>query len=236
MARTWERGKLGVTVELSNSAVNLQPSIAALPSGEVYVAWETAANGRFQIQGRAFRDGRWQPAEIVSQGDDQEFRPVLAADSSGALWMAWDRAAGSRYQVVAKSRDGSGWSQEIDAVPRPERARAARSMPMPRAAPGFSPRASSPVSIARGQRYAALGSAGEVGRRRRSSSPSIRRTASGCSVSVGRRASFDWMAAWRNAALQMAVVDSDGLHELEQNEAALGLRRAAGGCRAGTSG
>src|SRR6185369_16256592 len=39
---------------------------------------------------------------------------------------------------------------------------------------------------------------------------------------LGRRASFVWMASWRNAALQRAVVDSAGLQALDQTEAALG--------------
>ena len=107
MARTWERGKLGAAVEVSSAAaVNLQPAIAALPSGEVYVAWQ-AAGDRFQIRGRAYRDGRWQSPEILAPGNEQSFRPVLAVDSSGALWLAWDRASGSRYETVAKVRDGS---------------------------------------------------------------------------------------------------------------------------------
>src|SRR5579864_7682769 len=69
MARSWDRGKLGVAAEVSSpaSTVNLQPAVAAVASGEIYVAWESADKGRFCIEGRGLREGRWSTPEILSQ-------------------------------------------------------------------------------------------------------------------------------------------------------------------------
>jgi len=59
MTRTWDNGTLGTAQELSGGAsVSLQPVIAALPSGEVYAAWEADAGGRFEIRGRSWKGGK----------------------------------------------------------------------------------------------------------------------------------------------------------------------------------
>jgi hypothetical protein len=220
MARTWDRGKLGVPVQVSSeAAVNLQPAIAALPSGEVYVAWQAAAD-RFQIRGRAWRDGRWQSPEILALGSEQSFRPVLAVDSHDALWLAWDRAGASRYQTVAKVRDGGKWSKEI-----------APFGDQPTRVPEMHADGSGRVWIMASGKLAGVDSAGQryqltagLGK--------FEGAAQSFAIdpkgrfwlfrALGQRGLFDWMPAVRNAAMQMAVVDSEGVHELEQIEALLG--------------
>jgi len=220
VARTWEAGKLGPRVEVSSGGVNLQPAVAALPSGEIYTAWESSENGRFLIRGRSFRDGRWQAPEVVSRGEGQEFRPVLTVDSGARLWMACDRATASRYQVLAKYRDGAGWSRELD----PFGGQSVRAAEIQADGSGrvwiMASGKLAGLDHA-GQRYqlkAALGNWGAAPQFF-AIDPKHRFW---LFRGIGRRATFDWLPAARNAALQMAVVDSEGLHELEQTEAVLG--------------
>ena len=220
VARTWETGKLGPVEDVSGATpVNLQPAVAALPGGEIYVAWEAAENGRFLIRGRSFRDGRWQPAETISQAAEQEFRPVLAVDSNARLWAAWDRAVGSRYQVIAKYRDAGAWSRELE----PFTGQPARAAEVHADASGrlWILASGRLAGLDRaGQRYQLPGLGKWVGVPQFFAIDS--RSRFWLFRSLGRRATFDWLPAARNAALQMAVVDSEGLHELEENEAALG--------------
>ena len=180
------------------------------------MAWQ-AAGDRFQIRGRAYRDGRWQSPEILTLGNDQSFRPVLTVDSTGALWLAWDRASTSRYQTVAKVRDGARWSKEM--APFGEQ---------PTRVPELQSDGSGRVWVLASGKLAGLDRAGQ----RYQLSAAVKDGATFFAIdsksrfwlfqALGRRGEFDWMPAVRNAAMQMAVVDSEGLHELAQNDAALG--------------
>jgi hypothetical protein len=219
MARAWDGGKPGTPVQVSSeAAVNLQPAIAALPSGEIYVAWQ-AGGDRFRIRGRSFRDGKWQQTEILTMGDEQSFRPALAVDAHGALWLASDQASASRYRTMVKVRAGGQWSKEM--APFGDE---------PARAPELQADGLGRVWVLASGKFAGLDSAGQ--RYQLSAGLGKFTDASFFAIDpknrfwlfrgLGRRSSFDWMPAWRNASMQMGVVDSEGLHELPQSETALG--------------
>jgi hypothetical protein len=199
--------------------VNLQPSIAILPSGEVYVAWEAGANGRFEIRGRSWKDGSWAQPETLSRGGTQEFRPALAAATNGTLWVAWDRANGSRYETLAKYRNEKGWSGETPVFSPEKETRD----------PQIAADPFGRVWVLAEGKLAGLASSGEryeLSAKLPEWSPDfLTIDAKGrfwlFKVS-GERSSFDWQKSWKNAGMAWAVVDSQGVHLLPEQETAMG--------------
>lgn len=229
LARAWERGTLGPVAELERgSRIGLEPTLAALPSGEVFAAWTAEVKGRFAIRGATWRGGQWSAAQTISQAGaqtisqagEQEFRPAAAVDSNGVLWLAWDRAEGSRYRTLARARSGQEWSREIDVFGGAE-TRA------PQIVPDHSGRmwvlaSGQLLGLDRnGQRYAADGLTSLW-----KNGPDFfaidDRDRFWFFQGRGQRILFDWQAAPKPATTAMAVLDSGGLHTLPDSEAALG--------------
>ena len=223
MVRSWDRGRLGPAVELSDGLpVNLQPTLAATSAG-MFVAWEAAAGARFEIRGRSYSNGRWAPPETISRGGLHEFRPAATVDSNGVLWIAWDRAVGSRYQTLARARDAKGWSAEMPVFPARQDTR------VPQVAADRSGR----VWVLASGQLAGLAPSGQ----RFQLTSALPEWPNGPDFftidasgrfwlfrSLEDRASFDWMATWRNARLAMAVIDAQGLHVLPEQDVQLGYQ------------
>jgi len=224
MVRDWNLGRFGPPVELSGATpVNLQPTLAAMPSGGLFVAWEAAIGGRFEIRGRLYRNGQWLPAETISRGGMHEFRPAATVDSNGVLWIAWDRSVGSQYQTLARARNAQGWSAEMPVFPAKQNARV----------PQIAADGSGRVWVLASGQLAGLAPSGE----RFQLTSALPKWLNGPDFftidgkdrfwlfkSLADRSAFDWMAAWRNARMAMAVADAQGLHVLPEQDAALGYQ------------
>lgn len=86
-----------------------EPSIAALPDGQVAVAWVAYRDGADRVLLRLRRNGAWSPEEEVTARPGDLFRSSLAVDSDGNLWVFWSERQGERWRLWGRQKRGSGW-------------------------------------------------------------------------------------------------------------------------------
>ena len=71
-----------------------EAAIAALPNGDVAVAWVAYRDKGDRVMLRTRSGGTWSAAEEVTESPGDLFRCSLAVDSSGGLWAFWSRRDG----------------------------------------------------------------------------------------------------------------------------------------------
>ncbi len=74
------------------------PSIAALPDGQVAVAWHSFQENNFDIFLRTWQQGRWRPVKRLTEAAGVDRHPVLQAHGS-ELWIAYENAVVEDYLV-----------------------------------------------------------------------------------------------------------------------------------------
>ena len=214
--RSWLDGELGPAHRVSYGEVNVQPTLVAARRG-IAVAWQAAKDGRFEIQGSVYRDGKWTEPRTISRAGEHEFRPKAAVDANGGIWLAWDRFDKGRYQVFARRL----WEEPVAVFAGD------RDTMYPQLVADGAGR----VWVLASGRLAALDASGqrfelEAPLPEWQGGPDFMNVDSDGRLwlfkGLGSRADFDWMRGYRNAETMMAVVDSRGLHALKTFDTYLG--------------
>jgi len=111
--RTYRDGALGALQRLSDGGgIDTEP-VATAAGDDLWLAWESFADGRFDIHARRRSGTTWGDAIRVTDHPRSDLQPALGTDASGAAWVAWmswrdgDYASGN-YEVYAARLTGSG--------------------------------------------------------------------------------------------------------------------------------
>lgn len=76
--------------KLSDHAVNsYNPTIVALPNGNMFAAWDSVRNNSADIYGAWFKEGKWQPEVRLTSDSRIEKHPYLA-NWENEVWMCWE--------------------------------------------------------------------------------------------------------------------------------------------------
>ena len=111
-ARSWDRGVLSAPVNLSSHpGSDLNPVATADAHGRLWVAWQGARDGRFQILERhQTSDGDWTPERNVSSQERSCWAPAIAAtrENGGEVAVAWDTYEKGDYDVWLREFPSAG--------------------------------------------------------------------------------------------------------------------------------
>ena len=78
-----------------------------VPTGKVYLAYQSARSGSFAIYMRIFDGREWSPEIKVSSDSADNWEPALAAAPDGSMTILWDTYARGNYDIIARTwRDG----------------------------------------------------------------------------------------------------------------------------------
>jgi hypothetical protein len=122
-------GKPSPAVQLSDDpGPDLNPVAAADPSGRLWVAWQGARDGVFQILERhETAGGAWSPVRNIGSRGGSCWSPAIAASprAGGPIAVAWDTYEKGDYDVWVREFDAGGAdtarpvasSTEFEAVP-----------------------------------------------------------------------------------------------------------------------
>jgi hypothetical protein len=87
-----------------------EPAIAALPGGDMAVAWVAYRDRADRILLRIRRHRSWSTAEEVTPHSADIWRCSLSSDREGNLWIFWSQREGDRWQVWARHQAAGKWS------------------------------------------------------------------------------------------------------------------------------
>ena len=73
----------------SSPAAAIQPALAALPGGDLAVAWADRRSGSYQIWFRTRIGGAWTPERAITASPAACTAPALSADAMGRVFLAW---------------------------------------------------------------------------------------------------------------------------------------------------
>ena len=88
-----------------------EPSIAALPHGDLAVAWVAYRNREDRVLLRTRRQNVWTAAEEVTLKPGDIFRTSLAAAGDGSLWVFWSERSEDEWSLWGRRRQGGAWQQ-----------------------------------------------------------------------------------------------------------------------------
>ena len=86
-----------------------EPSAAALPNGDVAVAWVAYRNLADRILLRTRSSGVWSPAEEVTPKPADVFRCALVATSGSDLRIFWSQRDGEVWNIWTRARHAGKW-------------------------------------------------------------------------------------------------------------------------------
>lgn len=87
-----------------------EPSIAALPDGNVAVTWVAYKGQADRVFARIRNSSGWSAIEEVTTKPGDIFRTSAAATADGTLWVFWSERDGQRWQLWGRARRGGSWS------------------------------------------------------------------------------------------------------------------------------
>ena len=106
-------GELKEEMRLSkDEADDLNPAIAGDASGNVWVAWESNRNGKFDILLKKISPEGKEKMFAVSESEYMDLRPALAVDKRGQVILAWDRQVEDSYRVMSRKIKNDKLSKE----------------------------------------------------------------------------------------------------------------------------
>ena len=109
-ARQRVSGGFGRRMQLSpGPGVYCQPRLVPAAAGGAWAFWTRQSQGRWQIVGRRWHAGRWDPLEVLSDPAAGALSPAALAHDGGIL-LAWEDHR--KAQRIAVSRwGGGGWAR-----------------------------------------------------------------------------------------------------------------------------
>ena len=91
----------------------LKTALAIQPDGRVWVAWAAQVGGNFDLYGRSWRDGRWDPTERLTADPQPDFHHRLVSDANGRLFLVWQSFRTGDSNIYLKTYDSGSWSAAI---------------------------------------------------------------------------------------------------------------------------
>src|SRR5690606_17040867 len=70
---------------------------AAGPRGDIWLTWQSFADGDSNIVAKRLLDGEWSADLPVADSDANEWEPALSVDQSGTAWIAYDSYENGNY-------------------------------------------------------------------------------------------------------------------------------------------
>ncbi|MBM3810403.1 MAG: hypothetical protein FJW20_02085 [Acidimicrobiia bacterium] len=87
-----------------------EPSVAALPGGELAVAWVAYREQADRVLLRQRVKGVWSKPEEITLKPGDIFRTSVAATAGGALWVFWSERSGETWHLWGRKKEGGSWS------------------------------------------------------------------------------------------------------------------------------
>jgi len=98
--------------QITDSALpDVQPSVIADKSGNVWVAWVQLHGANGQLRYRFQQDGQWLPPADLPTGLITNLAPSIVLDGSGLPWLVWAGYDGKDDEIFFARWNGSGWSK-----------------------------------------------------------------------------------------------------------------------------
>jgi hypothetical protein len=111
-APTWEQ--LG-NLESGGRAKGYNPSLAAGPHNELYVAWDEGDEKSRDVYVRRWEGKAWHAVggklSAVSAAHTDSTRPALAVDSKGMPWVAWMESDGQTHNIYVAHFTNGRWEE-----------------------------------------------------------------------------------------------------------------------------
>jgi hypothetical protein len=97
-------------------------TLAALPNGQVWVAWIAYANWRNQVMARRYTGSAWEEPVKISETHDDIFLVKAGRDGKGGLWLVWSARVNENWDLYGRRFDGASWSaiERLTQAPQPD--------------------------------------------------------------------------------------------------------------------
>jgi hypothetical protein len=104
---TWS-GETRLTV---NAWDDEDPAITEDLDGRIWVAWQSARDGDYEIYYKTYQDGSWSADTRLTDHPYADVAPVMARTSDGGVWIVWssDRRDGN-YEIYGMEFSEGSWS------------------------------------------------------------------------------------------------------------------------------
>lgn len=87
------------------------PTAVCLPGGEPIVAWNSIADGRWDIQLTQFEKGKPSKPISMSAPKGRAVNPKLVAGENGNVWLVWENYYQARFSIYISKYQGGNWSK-----------------------------------------------------------------------------------------------------------------------------
>ncbi|MEZ5352037.1 MAG: hypothetical protein R2762_05325 [Bryobacteraceae bacterium] len=78
-------------------------SLQRAADGKLYLAWQSARSGNFDIYLRTYDGSRWSTEQKVSESAANDWEPTIAAANDGRVTVLWDTYDKGNYDVVSRT-------------------------------------------------------------------------------------------------------------------------------------
>jgi hypothetical protein len=104
--------------QFTNNSTSEKPPLAVeLPSGEIWVFWQSDQEGNSDIFYARYRDfdgGSWTVDEQLTTDPGQDVEPFVLKDHNGELWLFWkSNRHGNRAIWYKRHTEDTGWGRAI---------------------------------------------------------------------------------------------------------------------------
>jgi len=105
----------------TNSKMDLNPSIAQMSDGRIWVLWESKRVQDFNIYYKIYNWASWTNDMLLISDPDQDINPSIIQADNGTIWVFWSSNRMGNYDVFyeTSSDNGATWSDSFQATSDP---------------------------------------------------------------------------------------------------------------------
>ncbi|MFQ6133088.1 MAG: hypothetical protein ACE5R4_13690, partial [Armatimonadota bacterium] len=85
---------------------DIYPDLASGPDGRLYLAWQGARDGQFDIFLKVLSDGAWSRDLQITADPANDWEPAVAVAPDGTAYVAWDSYRTGDYNIFMRSIQG----------------------------------------------------------------------------------------------------------------------------------
>jgi hypothetical protein len=108
-------GKWSPVERITNAAgPDIYHNVATDAKGRLWVVWQGARNGHFDIFAKSLTGSTWSDVITISDAKANQWSPAIAADRAGNVYVGWDTYDAGNYDIRMRRFDGNTWSAPVD--------------------------------------------------------------------------------------------------------------------------